>query len=264
MKRIFKTGLVSPAILFLTLGSAAYAQKEQEKEAKPEKSQQQAKPAQQRPERAQQAPRQQSKPAEQKPERAQHEQKQQAKPVQQSPERAQHEQKQQAKPVQQAPQRAQHEQKQQAAPVEQQARSAPPQRSKQVARGWQQQRGWLQQGGGWQGNSSWQQGRATQWQAQHRTWGERGGYGGYYIPEATFALSFGDQHWFRITSQPTIVGGYPRFQHDGFSFLMLDPWPEDWGQDWYATDDVYVGYDDGYYLYNRRAPGEGIAISIVL
>ena len=309
MKRIFTVGLVSPAVLFLVFGTAAvaYAQKEQEKEAKPEKPpaaaeaagqagttakpaasasrsqkqqakpaqqkperaqqepKQQAKPAQQKPERAQQEPKQQAKPAQQKPERAQHEPKQQAKPAQQKPERAQHEpkqqakprsepkrsrpsrqaasqheQKQQAKPAQQAPQRAQHEQKQQARPAQQQPTTGPvrtaarrrpvPQRTQQQARGWQQQRGWLQQGGGWQGNNSWQQDRAVQWQAQHRTWDQRGGYGGYYIPEATFALNFGDQHWFRITSQPTIVGGYPRFQHDGFWFMLVDPWPEDWSR----------------------------------
>jgi hypothetical protein len=251
MKRIFAVGLLSPAVLFLVFGTAAaaYAQKEQEKEAKPEKApqqeKQQAKPAQPKPERAQQQPKQQAKPAQAKPERAQQQPKQQAKPAQPKPERAQ---KQQAKPAQQ----------------QQQARNAPPQRTKQVARGWQQQRGWLKQGGGWKGNNSWQQDRATQWQSQHRTWAQRGGYGGYYIPEATFALSFGDQHWFRISSQPTIVGGYPRFQQGGFWFMMVDPWPESWSPDWYANDDVYVGYNNGYYLYNRTDPGDAIAISIVL
>jgi hypothetical protein len=46
--------------------------------------------------------------------------------------------------------------------------------------------------------------------------------------------------------------------------MMVDPWPYDWSQDWYAADDVYVGYDDGYYLYNRMHPGEAIAITVVL
>ena len=33
--------------------------------------------------------------------------------------------------------------------------------------------------------------------------------------------------------------------------------------DWYDNDDVYVTYaDNGYYLYNRRYPNVGIAISI--
>jgi hypothetical protein len=133
-----------------------------------------------------------------------------------------------------------------------------------VSRGWQQQRGWLQQGGGWQGNSSWQQDRAQHWQIDHRTWGQRGGYGGYYIPSASFTLYFGSQHWFRIHRRPIIIGGYPRFQYGGYTFMMVDPWPEDWSDDWYATDDVYVGYDNGYYLYNRRDPGYGVAITVVL
>ncbi len=126
---------------------------------------------------------------------------------------------------------------------------------------WQRQRGWLQQGG-WQGQSSWQQTRAP-WRDEHRTWNQRGGYGGYYIPEWSFSLNFGSQHWFRISSQPVMVDGYPRFQYGGYSFMMVDPWPEDWSSDWYARDDVYVDYSDGYYLYNRRYPGEAIAVVII-
>ncbi|HME06116.1 MAG TPA: hypothetical protein VKG25_03665 [Bryobacteraceae bacterium] len=63
---------------------------------------------------------------------------------------------------------------------------------------------------------------------------------------------------------PSMYLGYPRFQYGGFSFLLVDPWPEDWAPDWYATDDVYIGYDDGYYLYNRIHPGEAVAITILL
>jgi hypothetical protein len=60
-----------------------------------------------------------------------------------------------------------------------------------------------------------------------------------------------------------VVGGYPRFQYDGFWFSMVDPWPESWGNNWYDNDDVYVAYvDNGYYLFNRRYPGIGIAISV--
>jgi hypothetical protein len=44
---------------------------------------------------------------------------------------------------------------------------------------------------------------------------------------------------------------------------FIDPWPETWGPMWFQTDDVYIDYtDDGYYLYNRRHPGNGIAITI--
>ncbi len=61
--------------------------------------------------------------------------------------------------------------------------------------------------------------------------------------------------------------GYPRFQYGGFSFMLVDPWPASWSEDWYATDDVYVDYDDyndGYYLYNRRHPGFGLALTVVM
>jgi hypothetical protein len=58
--------------------------------------------------------------------------------------------------------------------------------------------------------------------------------------------------------------GYPRFSYGGFSFLMVDPWPGDWPENWYTDDDVYVDYDDGYYLVNRQFPQERVAITIVL
>ena len=99
---------------------------------------------------------------------------------------------------------------------------------------------------------------------QHRTWDQRGGYGGYYIPANTFARQFGNQHSFRINSRPSMIGGYARFHYGGFSFLMVDPWPERWSENWYATDDVYIDYNNGYYLHNRRDPAFNIAISVVL
>jgi hypothetical protein len=60
-----------------------------------------------------------------------------------------------------------------------------------------------------------------------------------------------------------VVGGYPRFQYEGYWISLVDPWPEYWGNDWYDNDDVYVAYvDNGYYLHNRRYPNVGIAIDI--
>jgi hypothetical protein len=56
--------------------------------------------------------------------------------------------------------------------------------------------------------------------------------------------------------------GYPRFHWGGYWFLILDPWPEFWSETWYADDDVYIEFDDGYYLRNRRHPGIAIAISV--
>jgi hypothetical protein len=137
------------------------------------------------------------------------------------------------------------------------------QRTQEQARAWQQQKGWLQQGG-WQGHSSWQQNRARHWENEHRTWGQRDGYGGYYIPEDRFRIYFGSAHLFRIHSRPTIFMGYPRFEYGGFSFMLVDPWPEYWAEDWYDTDDLYIDYNDGYYLHNPRHSGAGLAITVVL
>jgi hypothetical protein len=63
---------------------------------------------------------------------------------------------------------------------------------------------------------------------------------------------------------PTIYMGYPRFSYGGFSFMLLDPWPESWAANWYSADDVYIDYNDGYYLYNRRYPGVGLALTVVM
>jgi hypothetical protein len=112
----------------------------------------------------------------------------------------------------------------------------------------------------------WEQHRASNWQSDHRTWRQRGGYDGYLIPDQRFRGYFGRDHDFRIGVLPfRVVGGYPRFQYGGYWFSSVDPWPEYWGDDWYDTDDVYVDYvDNGYYLFNRRYPGPGIAISVAM
>jgi hypothetical protein len=112
--------------------------------------------------------------------------------------------------------------------------------------------------------SAWQQHRSPRWDSDHRTWQQRGGYIGYRIPDERFRGYFGPDHGFRIYGLPfLVVGGYPRFQYSGYWFSLVDPWPEYWANDWYDTDDVYVTYvDNGYYLFNRRYPSTGIAISI--
>jgi hypothetical protein len=56
--------------------------------------------------------------------------------------------------------------------------------------------------------------------------------------------------------------GYPRFQYGGFSFMLVDPWPEYWAEDWYDTDDLYIDYDDGYYLYGSAQESDGTPIFI--
>ena len=129
---------------------------------------------------------------------------------------------------------------------------------------WQQQRGWAGHGG-WQGHGSLRDERDHNWGADHRTWAQRGGYGGYYIPQDRFYASFGPQHFFRIGIAPVFYEGYPRFNYGGYSFLIVDPWPDYWAADWYLRDDVYVEYEgDGYYMYDRNYPGIGIAVSILV
>ena len=140
------------------------------------------------------------------------------------------------------------------------------QRTDSQVRAWQQQRGW-QKSGAWTGRATWQQARARNWAQEHRSWAQRGGYGGYYVPDDRFRLYFGAQHPFRIRTRPVIYMGYPRFVYGGYSFLIVDPYPEYWADDWYYADDVYVDYDpydEGYYLYDRRQPNVRLAITITL
>jgi len=136
------------------------------------------------------------------------------------------------------------------------------QRNPRDARAWHQQAGW-QREGCWQRHQNWQEHRARDWQNEHRSWAQRGGYGGTYIPQDRFYGRFGGEHPFRLRERPVIYEGYPRFRHGGFSFLIVDPWPQAWRDDWYYTDDVYVGYDDGYYLYSRNDPSVALAITVV-
>jgi hypothetical protein len=138
----------------------------------------------------------------------------------------------------------------------------PPERSHQQAQAWQQQHGW-QRGGAWQGGRTFQQDRAQHWSTEHRTWSQRGGYGGYYIPPDRFSLSFGPRHYFRIGVLPSLYMGYPRFEYSGYTFLLLDPYPEYWPPNWFLTDDLYINYDeDGYYLVDRNYPDVQLAVTV--
>jgi len=138
----------------------------------------------------------------------------------------------------------------------------PPGRAPHEARAWHQDEGW-HRGGGWQRHERWEDHRARDWHAEHRPWAQRGGYGGVYIPRGRYERRFGPEHPFRIYRCPVIYQGYPRFSYGGSSFLIVDPYPESWPVDWYARSDVYVGYDDGYYLYNRSDPSIALAITVM-
>jgi hypothetical protein len=240
--------------------------------AQPQQRAEQPKPAQ--PQQRAQQPKQPAQPqqrAEQPKQPAQPQQRaQQPKQAAQPQQRAQQP-KQPAQPQQRAQQPKQPAQPQQRAEPAQQAKSggqragsyAPPQRSTQQAQAWQQKSGW-RQSGGWQGGATFQADRSSNWGSEHRTWGQRGGYGGYYIPQASFGLYFGVGHLFRIGSQPFLVGGYPEFRYGGYTFMMVDPWPGDWSPDWFNADQLYVGYDNGYYLYDQMHPGEAVALTVVM
>ena len=207
---------------------------------------------------APQQPEKQAEPGKQeaKPQPQQHAQPKQVQPQQQQ--RA--EQPKQAQPQQQ--QRAQ--QPKQAEPQQQRQNAyAPPQRSTQEAQSWQQKSGWRSQGA-WQGQATFQQSRSSHWASDHRTWAQRGGYGGYFIPQASFGLYFGVGHRFRIGRQPIVVGGYPQFQYGGYTFALVDPWPADWAENWYDNDELYIAYDNGYYLYDQAHPGEAVAIAVLV
>lgn len=228
-----------------------------------------AQPQRQPQERAQQSPARQAPPEArqqtQQPEPAQRETQPQRQPQAQQPSPRQAPPLVRQQPQQTSPQphgRAQQEQARQfPQPARQQMQ---PQRTRQQAQSWQQQRGW-QNGGGPRGYATFAQARTRNWSSDHRTWGQRGGYGGAFIPQAVFGLSFGSRHFFRIGIQPVMYQGYPRFSYGGYSFLMVDPWPGDWSDNWYADDDVYIDYyDDGYYLMNRRYPDDRLAITIIL
>jgi len=268
MQRIQITGT---AILSLVLGitAPAFAQREQQSEKQDHPQQQQNRHEQAKPEQKHaQQPRQPT----QKQEQAQHVQ-QQRRPDQnrQTEQRAQQRQRQDQNKrteqrAQQQQRQDQNKQTQQRAQQQQrqdqnretQQRAANQQRGNQrVERSPEQRR--VEQ-------SAWQQHRSQRWDSDHRNWQQRGGYNGYRIPEDRYRGYFGRDHGFRIYGLPfLVVGGYPRFQYEGYWFSMIDPWPEYWGNNWYDNDDVYVMYiDNGYYLYNHRYPNAGIAINITM
>jgi hypothetical protein len=87
---------------------------------------------------------------------------------------------------------------------------------------------------------------------------------GYRVPDDRFGLYFGSGHFFEIGNLPLLfVGGYPRFQYDGYWVTFMDPWPENWPPLWYEADNVYIDWGgDGYYLYDTNYPGIGIAVTI--
>ena len=80
------------------------------------------------------------------------------------------------------------------------------------------------------------------------------------IPEDKFRVHFGRQHTFAV-NHVTTVGGQPRFQYGGYSFIIVDAWPMGWAY----TDQCYIDYIDGeYFLFDLLHPGVQVALVVVL
>ena len=91
--------------------------------------------------------------------------------------------------------------------------------------------------------------------AEHSNGGRRG-----RIPDDRFKAHFGREHHFHI-GHPETVEGHPHFSYGGYSFIIVQAWPADWGYD----DDVYV-IDDGsvYYLCDVAHPGVQLELTVVV
>jgi hypothetical protein len=259
--------IISIAGLSLLLGIVvpAYAQHEEGKQDHPAKEQnkEQNKPQPQHEQRQQHA---------QQPQ--QHTQQQPQQHTQQQPRHAQQERQDQQQAQQQQRRQNQNKPQQQRAQQQRQDQNNRQERDHQQPHAQQQRHDQNRQGGYEQARNSpeqhrvqqsaWQEHRSQHWDSDHRSWQQRGGYHGYRVPDDRYRGYFGPEHGFRIGGLPfRLVGGYPRFRYNGYWISTLDPWPEYWGDNWYDNDDVYVAYvDNGYYMYNRRYPNAGVAISI--
>jgi hypothetical protein len=257
--------MISAAVLTLALGAAtpAFAQHEQQGEKQDRPAEQQSKPQQAKP-KQQHAQQQQQKQEPNNQQPAQRQQKQE----QNNQQRAQQQQRQKQDQNKQAEQHAQQQQKQdqnnQAQQHAQQQQKQDQNQNNQAQQKRNNQRPERTQEQQRVQQASWQQHESRNWDSDHRNWQQRGGYDGYRIPDDRYRGYFGSNHGFRIYGLPfLVVGGYPRFQYEGYWISLVDPWPQYWGNDWYDNDDVYVAYvDNGYYLYNNRYPSVGIAINI--
>ena len=259
MKRL---RFVSAGVLLLLLGFTApihaglqrdgnRQQQGQDKQQQANDKQQQTKDKQQQAKDKQQQKAQQQNQKKQQQQQQQKVQQQNRQQQQQKAQQAERNQQQQQQKAQQADRNRQQQQR-----AEQQRQQ---QNRQQALTRQERQRAQQQQ-------STWQQRRATNWQAEHRTWQQRGGYTADRIPEDRYRSNFGPNHAFRIYRNPVVVaGGYPGFLYGGFYFSIVDPWPQYWPSNWYEDDDVYVDYSgDGYYLYNRRYPQDRLSLGVYI
>ncbi|HZC24171.1 MAG TPA: hypothetical protein VE866_12585 [Candidatus Binatia bacterium] len=83
---------------------------------------------------------------------------------------------------------------------------------------------------------------------------------GGHIPDDRFRANFGRGHAFKV-QRPVAVEGGQGFVYGGYSFVLVDAWPDDWAY----TDDCYVDYIDGdYFLFDLFHPGVRIALMVVM
>jgi hypothetical protein len=223
--------IISTTALFLLFGIAPTVearQEKQEEKAKPAQQEQQAKPEKQQQAKGQQQPQHQQQQSKGQEQPQQHQQ-QQPKGQQQS---QQHQQaKGQEQPQQHQQQQAKGQQQPQQHQQQQSGSSHPPQRTQEAMV------------------------RQREQPALHLS-----ARGGCRIPDERFHSNFGHDHHFRV-GNPVMVGGYSRFQYGGYWFGFVQPWPVGW----YYTDDVYIDYvDGGYYMYNPYYPGARFSISVVI
>jgi hypothetical protein len=82
---------------------------------------------------------------------------------------------------------------------------------------------------------------------------------GGHIPDDKFHANFGRSHTF--SARTVIVQGQPQFQYSGYSFQLVEAWPEGWAY----TDDCYIDYIDGeYFLLDLLHPGVRVAVFVVM
>ncbi|HZZ38379.1 MAG TPA: hypothetical protein VFE06_04545 [Acidobacteriaceae bacterium] len=83
------------------------------------------------------------------------------------------------------------------------------------------------------------------------------------IPDNDFKAHFGRPHAFAVRQVVTttrVVPNQTQFAYGGYTFIFLDPWPDDWA----PSDDCYIDYMDGeYFLIDVAHPGVRIALSII-
>jgi hypothetical protein len=247
-------GVISAATLFLLLGAIvpAFGQEEHKQEAKPEakpaQHEEEAKPAKQqaKPEKQQEA-----KPAKQENEAKSARKEPEAKPAKQENEAKSARKEPEAKPAKQENEARSARKQPEARPARQENEAKSAKREPEAKPG-------EHDNGAGQRHA---QRTPAEEQRQRAVPALRlSARGSGRIPDERFRSNFGREHEFRI-GDPTLVGGYSRFEYGGYSFGFIQAWPVGW----YYTDDVYVDYVDGaYYLYNPNYPGARLGISVVL